>query len=914
MAIFSTVLSFLASPQVTILLAVFIPSLQFISLNQKFYSSKQIKISLILSFIVGLILSVFSCFLFSFLNALSLSEVLKNYHIHISNTLGTLFALFFFFLLAERFFDEIFGNKVKEQRAKIAISLFFLAVATFYSCALLNIVLFILLTTSFLDARKKASEVKEILFDERIEQLYSTDYTPRNVKLTHKPHIYLLLLESYHSARALKELYGIDDSQTDIFLQEQGFTDYENVFSNAHITFPSIANLLHAKLHQDTRRGSAFALDVLRENGYKCEFFDSQFYVFGEYMQEKDFASFAISERDRKLYLYFAPLLGQSKYLRALVKDVDPFKTEITFDKLYQDFKDRLSLKHTSPTFYALRFGADHVNVQATWNTDAENFKNKLYPFFVARAQEQIRIVVTSIVEHDPSALILAIGDHGGLQHINIAPKRKDLQKTLKNNLVTNAEFALDMFSVRCAIKWPYPHKTKNKVLSHVNIFRYIFEALGADEEVLKGLLPNLSIYNKTNDIVVREGKILEEVEAYFTPELIAEIKKNFDEGKASEEDCLLLASRSKRRERLEILEWAIKAYAQEEIALAYVNALYDNGKSVEALEIAKKSMKTYKSLSTRYYQILSEVLPQQCIEEIDSQKNNKSMIDAYTKYSLVIDAFIRLDKKEDALAHIDEMMLAFASNQNATAFMANRCIVLNEAQKALLLLIKVENPSSYYEFWKYCTLVCMSAKQYETAEEAAQILVQMHPTETWSWLLYAYILQKLGKVQEAITLLIEAQRKVAYPAALRELLGHIVIKHGIQEGKLQLYKTFAEKHMQKCLEIFVAHKALDKDYYIKQKPSLKSAALAHMDYISEGVFEGMNPSTWFNSFYYLLNNQDVWLKGLNPFMHFYEEGMMQLRAPSVKHNIREIFAENQSITDDKQELFEAIVAKWGRK
>ncbi len=903
----SNLLLFLASSPLTIFFAIFSPSLQFISLNQKFYSKKQIHISLSFSFCLAILFSCFTALFLNYFNSIPYINKLQDYHFNLANALVSFCALQLFFILNERFFTEIFPNKNKEKKIKLALLLVFVSLCAFYSCGILNAVFLLLILSSIFDLKKKSKETKEILFDERVQQSYSKSYTARGIELKHKPNIYLLLLESYHSAKALKELYDIDDTKTDNFLKEHGFTDYENVFSNSHITFPSIANILHCRLQKYSQHTSAYVLDVLRENGYACEFFDSQFYVYGEYMQSKDYANFALSARERYLYLYFAPILGQSKFFRKFARDIDPFKTKIDFIKLHESFVSRLAVQSKKPTFYALRFGADHVNVQDVWKAEAENFTKNLYPALVQGAQNQIQVMVQSILTKDPKALILAIGDHGGLQNINIADKNKSLQETLENRKVSNEEFALDMFSVRCAIRWTHSHTTEGKIISHVNIFNYIFESLGAKKELLAEKQANISIYNKTNDIIVKEGIILDEVEEYYSPELFAKVRKAFEEGKASIENCLLLSQKASHKEKYEIFTWAINKYPDsEEIQLHYLNSLYDLGMINEALAKAKGYWKKSNNSGLRnfYPSLLSEIYPQDFLAIIKKEKEHSHSLEMHYH---TINAFIRTNNKEKALEQLDAMMAAFPKNQSALFFLAKTCIGIKEARKAIPYFTQITQPGKFYNFWKCLTLLLIQAKLWEDAESTARILVKMHPTEAWSWLIYAYTLQVLGKVKEVVTVLRYGEIQSTYPLALQELLGHHVIKNNLQEKELQNYRAIAQKQIEQCIEFFASTNSINKQWYKSQSPNLKTIVMPQLHYVTDGVLSGFEPAPWFNSMYYLLNTPEVWLKGLNPYIHFYQTGIDSLLSASLYCNVRKVLFENPDIQGDAKAICDRI-------
>ncbi len=906
----SVVLMCLASPLLTILLACVAPTLQFISLNQKFYSSKQIHTAFMASIVFAIAVSVFSYFAFKVLNDVSLVKDVTSAGFYTINFLGSSLALFLFFVLSERFFDEIFNNKKLEKIVKASIFIFFVGIASFYSCILLNIVLVLVVLTSLFDLRKNSGEPKQILFDDKVQHHYDSNSKKRDVKLEKTPNIYLLLLESYSSATALKKLYNIDDSSTDAFLAKHNFIDFENVFSNSHNTYSSIANLLHGKILLN-KYTSAYVTDILRENGYSLEFFDSQFYVFGEYMQKNDFANFAMSEKDRKLYLKFAPLLGQSKYLRKFAQDIDPFNTEINFEKLYESFKYRLAKQNNQPHFYALRFGADHVNIQAIWSGEDKTFIEKFYPEKIKQAQAQLQQIVELIIKKDPDALILAVGDHGGLMHTNIAGKEESLQLQLKACKVSNEDFALDMFGVRFAIKFPFEYKINAEHISHVNLFRAIFKALGANGELLGQSEPDISIYNKTNDIIVRNNTILGELEQYYSPELFSKLRQKFKLKNLSASECMLLALDAKADEKYDLFNWAISNFPDDEsIKIAYMNALFDCGKVKEALEVAKNNLEMSKNNFTlyRYYNMMAEFYPQDFLKLVQNENIVIDSIDMHYNKAL---AHIKNNEKEEALLQFDAMMLAFPNEQKAVGLMNPACISLNNAKKSLAHLVKIKKTGNISNFWKHYTFSFLAFGYSEETILISKILATEHPTETWSWLSYAYALQNEGKIIPAINVLQQGESNVRYPAPLKEAIGILALRYGLDSIELEDYKTYAKNSTNQIIKFFIENKVIDKNWYKSQHASLKTVVLAPLHYVTEGIYMGLNPTPWFNSFYYMLNTPEVWLKGLNPFMHFIETGIDKLLSPSVQYNIRELIAENPALLHDKQALLRVMNTRW---
>ena len=71
-------------------------------------------------------------------------------------------------------------------------------------------------------------------------------------------------------------------------------------------------------------------------------------------------------------------------------------------------------------------------------------------------------------------------------------------------------------------------------------------------------------------------------------------------------------------------------------------------------------------------------------------------------------------------------------------------------------------------------------------------------------------------------------------------------------------------------------------DYYLSQNRDVEAAGIDPvLHYVQEGWKEGRNPNKDFDTAYYLAANQDVAAAGINPFWHFLVEGRREGRQPS---------------------------------
>ena len=97
---------------------------------------------------------------------------------------------------------------------------------------------------------------------------------------------------------------------------------------------------------------------------------------------------------------------------------------------------------------------------------------------YVEGARESVFIlqkVISTIIEKDPNAIIVMLGDHGARTYLDL-----DLVEALKNNTIQLSEYADDFFNVYGAVRLPEQYEKfsfddKDGYINHRNIFVHIF-------------------------------------------------------------------------------------------------------------------------------------------------------------------------------------------------------------------------------------------------------------------------------------------------------------------------------------------------------------------------------------------------------------------------------------------------------
>ncbi|MGF3027594.1 glycosyltransferase family 2 protein [Methylobacterium aquaticum] len=91
--------------------------------------------------------------------------------------------------------------------------------------------------------------------------------------------------------------------------------------------------------------------------------------------------------------------------------------------------------------------------------------------------------------------------------------------------------------------------------------------------------------------------------------------------------------------------------------------------------------------------------------------------------------------------------------------------------------------------------------------------------------------------------------------------------------------------------------KHFDSDYYGCQYPDTSNHSDKFEHYLQKGWLEGRNPCGWFDGFEYIINNEDIEARGINPFIHYigwgFGEGRKIYPAISPKAALYQAFGDS---------------------
>jgi len=354
-----------------------------------------------------------------------------------------------------------------------------------------------------------------------------------SVNLNRKPNIYLYFLESYHSPYAMRLLYGLDPGPMLEYLEGKGFQVYDRTLSNSSGTLQSMADTFMMRLsagrvwgnmdlRQKARRMLGGSDDnnlfkMLKANGYHLTFLTMGSGYFFQLQGPN------LDATDAR-YLLFEPLIDLNlRLLRPLMKIKwnYPAKEENSFQgsraARVREAVER-GRKRGGPFAVIFKGGADHTPSDYRGTpAEIEVFKTE-YPKYVAdgypemigyrdmeqigRGDGEIKEIIDFLVEADPGAIVILVGDHGThlWRYIFYEPMEAgDLtgfRRVLLDWGLTLDEVAQNYFGVLLAIRLPGGERrdiSQGLALSHVNLFRHVFAYLNDDPDILKTREPALS-------------------------------------------------------------------------------------------------------------------------------------------------------------------------------------------------------------------------------------------------------------------------------------------------------------------------------------------------------------------------------------------------------------------------------------
>jgi len=127
---------------------------------------------------------------------------------------------------------------------------------------------------------------------------------------------------------------------------------------------------------------------------------------------------------------------------------------------------------------------------------------------YASKCNPEILALVDFISARDPGALVILMGDHGGMLLRHSITGNGDINAVLDRSGINRTDFALDCFNIMLAVKWPAGTGYEGTV-SPVNLFRIVFSVLS--EKTSGEKAPDESYYLRDGVLytAVRDGVVL---------------------------------------------------------------------------------------------------------------------------------------------------------------------------------------------------------------------------------------------------------------------------------------------------------------------------------------------------------------------------------------------------------------------
>lgn len=354
-----------------------------------------------------------------------------------------------------------------------------------------------------------------------------------DIKFKDKPNIYLFWLESFHGTRTLEKVYQVDITPLITYLDNNDFSICENMYSTSFDTLHSmsdvyslgtfdaniapIGNLDTIDVVRYLIGGSIGnnVLKILKYNDYKTNIIINDTYYFnkkGEYLDHCQFLDLFFDSNSLQYKLlpsyYFTKL-----YKKIISLTEVPKLKKLTLKESVESQINEMQ-KENSPYFLAWKGGTIHTSPfgDYTYKDKDSWVKSNGYQDYLQRSiDNEIKNIISMILEKDKNALIVMLGDHGSWVYRGL-----NLNELSTTN-ITLDDFIDDKFNVFAAVRLPekyakFSFKNGDTYINHSNIFIHIFSLLADNPDYLK--FQKTPVSNYYGNILVKNGKIVEDTGA----------------------------------------------------------------------------------------------------------------------------------------------------------------------------------------------------------------------------------------------------------------------------------------------------------------------------------------------------------------------------------------------------------------
>ena len=543
-----------------------------------------------------------------------------------------------------------------------------------------------------------------------------------------------------------------------------------------------------------------------------------------------------------------------------------------------------------TPQLHWFHFGAQH-SPQTPW--DKMDSWEETYRRQHQKASNQLEVTVDTILEHDPTPLIIAIGDHGAYRYRYVynGPDG-DPNQTMRSRGFEPELIAKDICSVFLGIRWPVPHYSKGEILSHVRIFPHVIAALTEDKSHLENMMPNVSLFTshqiKNGVTMVRDGIPLKDWEPISPEKELLFLEDRVKQNPKNVEMHLGLVSgyykAGQDQKGFDYLISLTKLFPESEAVHIRLAEIYIEQKDIpQAQKHALAAMEINHESGLAYYWlgIIAEMAGQRdkCDHFISKAYecggNLTIKKDLHLRYAYILmkrgnygeasKVIGQLDRQHSILfsAIIDWQMqfAAFLEGNNPQLFnwldthfeeVSDRHMKLESLERKLV--------------------VSMMAQEWNKAEETARKVLEFDDNHMGAHVTLSRSIEMQGRVPEALQTCAESLNKTQSSTIL-EQLGFMAIRNNIHHPDLARIKALAREQLASRKTLWARMTSFDEKWYVKKYGPLPKGISPLEHYMQNSLALMLNPNSEFDTTYYYSNNTDVFRHGVDAAVHYTQFG-----------------------------------------